>query len=142
VTVTRAASARNGEAHRPAGRCACRFIPCFGQGVVGNQRVHAAIIVGGFPCVVKAVAETRGTYDVERPVTREETARLIKELETQMKAAAKALEFEKAALIRDRIIELRQELVIEDGRRVAAGIETKETAHDTGNQGRSRQAGL
>ena len=77
--------------------------------------------------VVKAVAESKGTYDVEKPATREETARLVRELETQMKAAAKALEFEKAALIRDRIIELRKELVIEDGRRVtAARIETKE----------------
>ena len=33
-----------------------------------------------------------------------------------MKQAAKALEFEKAALIRDRIIELRKEMVIEDER--------------------------
>ena len=63
---------------------------------------------------VKAVAETRATYTVEAPATREDTARLVKELETQMKAAARALEFEKAALIRDRIIELRKELVIED----------------------------
>lgn len=70
--------------------------------------------------VVKAVAEARGTYTVEAPATREETARLIRELETQMKAAAKALEFEKAALIRDKIIELRKELVIEDGQRAVA----------------------
>jgi excinuclease ABC subunit B len=65
---------------------------------------------------VKAVAETRGEYTYEAPVTREATTRLIKDLETQMKQAAKALEFEKAALIRDRIIELRKELVIEDER--------------------------
>jgi excinuclease ABC subunit B len=70
--------------------------------------------------VVKAVAEAKGTYTVETPATREETARLIRELETQMKAAAKALEFEKAALIRDRIIELRKELLIEDGQRAVA----------------------
>jgi len=65
---------------------------------------------------VKAVAETRATYTFEAPATREDTARLIKELEAQMKTAARALEFEKAALIRDRIIELRKELVIEDER--------------------------
>jgi excinuclease ABC subunit B len=70
--------------------------------------------------VIKAVAEAKGTYTVEMPASREEISRLVKELETQMKAAARALEFEKAALIRDRIIELRKELVIEDGRRVAA----------------------
>jgi len=66
---------------------------------------------------VKAVAETRAAYTFEAPATREDISRLIKELETQMKAAARALEFEKAALIRDRIIELRKELVIEDEQR-------------------------
>jgi len=67
---------------------------------------------------VRAVAETRVAYTVETPASREDTARLVRELETQMKAAAKALEFEKAALIRDRIIELRREMVIEDEQRV------------------------
>jgi len=60
---------------------------------------------------VKAVAETRVNYTFEAPATREDVARLIKELEAQMKTAARSLEFEKAALIRDRIIELRKELV-------------------------------
>ncbi|MFC2001297.1 excinuclease ABC subunit UvrB [Chloroflexota bacterium] len=62
---------------------------------------------------VKAVAETRTPYAFATPPSREDIARLIKELEAQMKVAARALEFEKAALIRDRIIELRKELVIE-----------------------------
>jgi len=62
-----------------------------------------------------AVAETRAAYIYEAPAKREDIARLIKDLETQMKQAARALEFEKAALIRDRIIELRKEMVIEDG---------------------------
>jgi excinuclease ABC subunit B len=34
----------------------------------------------------------------------------VKELEAQMKIAAKALDFEKAALIRDRIFDLRKDL--------------------------------
>ena len=62
-----------------------------------------------------AVAEKKGKYIAEAPATREDMARLVRDLETQMKQAAKALEFEKAALIRDRIIELRKEMVIEDG---------------------------
>jgi excinuclease ABC subunit B len=62
-----------------------------------------------------AVAETRAAYTYEASASREDIARLIKDLETQMKQAARALEFEKAALIRDRIIELRKEMVIEDG---------------------------
>ncbi len=58
---------------------------------------------------VKVVAEARAPYIAEAAVTKEDVARLIKELETQMKAAARGLEFEKAALLRDRIIELRRE---------------------------------
>ncbi len=58
---------------------------------------------------VRAVAETRTPY-VVTPVAKEAVARLIKELEAQMKTAARNLEFEKAALLRDRVIELRREL--------------------------------
>jgi len=58
---------------------------------------------------VKVVAEARAPYVAEAPVSKEDVARLIKELETQMKSAARSLEFEKAALLRDRIIELRHE---------------------------------
>jgi len=58
---------------------------------------------------VRTVAEARTPY-VATPAAREDIARLIKELEAQMKTAARNLEFEKAALLRDRIIELRQEV--------------------------------
>jgi excinuclease ABC subunit B len=58
---------------------------------------------------VRVVAESRTPYVAEATVTKDEVTRLIKELETQMKAAARSLEFEKAALLRDRIIELRKE---------------------------------
>jgi excinuclease ABC subunit B len=61
-----------------------------------------------------AVAEPRAVYKYEAPASRQDIVRLVKDLETQMKAAARALEFEKAALIRDRIIELRREMVIEN----------------------------
>ena len=58
---------------------------------------------------VKVAAEVRAVYSAAAPPTREDVARLVKELEAQMKTAARNLEFEKAALIRDRIIVLRQE---------------------------------
>jgi len=58
---------------------------------------------------VKAVAEPPAPYATARPATKEEVARLVKDLETQMKAAARNLEFEKAALLRDRIIELKRD---------------------------------
>jgi len=56
---------------------------------------------------VRVVAETRTPYAVA-PIAKEDIARLIKELESQMKTAARSLEFERAALLRDRIIELRK----------------------------------
>jgi len=58
---------------------------------------------------VKVVAETKVPY-VTTPATREGIARLIKELEAQMKIAAKNLDFEKAALLRDRVFDLRKDL--------------------------------
>lgn len=60
---------------------------------------------------VRVVAETRTPY-VVTPIAKEDIARLIKELESQMKTTARNLEFEKAALLRDRIIELKKGLVL------------------------------
>jgi len=57
---------------------------------------------------VKMVAEAKAAYS-PTPISREEVLRLIKDLEAQMRKAAKNLEFEKAALLRDRIIELRKD---------------------------------
>jgi len=44
-------------------------------------------------------------------IPKDEALRLIKDLESQMRAAAKQLEFEKAAQLRDQIIELRRAMV-------------------------------
>jgi excinuclease ABC subunit B len=45
-------------------------------------------------------------------LSREEKQKLINSLEKQMKAAAKNMEFEKAAAIRDRVVELKKELLL------------------------------
>jgi len=58
---------------------------------------------------VRVVAEEHAPY-VAAPASKEDVARLIKELEAQMKTTARNLEFERAALLRDRIIELRKNL--------------------------------
>ncbi|MEQ4490165.1 MAG: excinuclease ABC subunit UvrB [Dehalococcoides mccartyi] len=55
-------------------------------------------------------AEVSGPEFRPAPTLREDIVRLIKELESQMKKAAKNLEFERAALIRDRVVELRAAL--------------------------------
>jgi excinuclease ABC subunit B len=59
---------------------------------------------------VRVVAEPRAEYVVSKDIPKDELLRLIHELEKQMKAAAAQLEFEKAALLRDQIIELRRSL--------------------------------
>jgi excinuclease ABC subunit B len=59
---------------------------------------------------LKQVAEEKPEY-VAGDIPKDEIARVLKDLEKQMKAAAKNLEFEKAALLRDRVVELRRELV-------------------------------
>ena len=58
------------------------------------------------------IAEEPATYgDDISEVPRDELTRMVKDLEGQMKAAARNLEFERAAQLRDQITELRRELV-------------------------------
>jgi excinuclease ABC subunit B len=59
---------------------------------------------------LRQVAEDKPEY-VTGSIPKEELARLIKEIEKQMKEAARSLEFEKAAALRDRMVELRRDLV-------------------------------
>ena len=64
---------------------------------------------------VRMVAEARTPYTTEKRVmSRDEMFRVVKELESQMKAAAKSLEFEKAAMLRDEVYELRRVMVLEE----------------------------
>jgi excinuclease ABC subunit B len=62
---------------------------------------------------VKAVAEERVEYRVGE-LPKAEVTYLIDELEGQMKEAAANLEFEKAALLRDQVFELRKQLEDKD----------------------------
>lgn len=64
---------------------------------------------------LKSVAEEHAQYrtDGDHPgaiamMPREELFKLIKDLESQMKKAARDLEFEKAAMLRDQVVELRR----------------------------------
>ena len=65
---------------------------------------------------VKSEVETE--YDEKQPrglavrdMPKDELAKVISTLEGEMKAAAKDLEFEKAAMLRDQVMELRQQLL-------------------------------
>ncbi|HYH11761.1 MAG TPA: excinuclease ABC subunit UvrB, partial [Thermomicrobiales bacterium] len=65
---------------------------------------------------MREVAEQAANYDagdgraegVIRELPKDELARMVKDLESQMKKAARDLEFEKAALLRDQVVELRR----------------------------------
>jgi excinuclease ABC subunit B len=59
---------------------------------------------------VRAVAEKPAAYEVTAELPREEVIRLLKEMESQMKAAARQLEFERAAELRDQITQLRRRM--------------------------------
>jgi excinuclease ABC subunit B len=74
---------------------------------------------------LRKVAEERGEYVVNGKnvsagatsgidIPRNEVVKLIKDLEKQMKQAARDLEFEKAASLRDQIVELRKTLALEE----------------------------
>ena len=58
---------------------------------------------------VKAVAEDKAEYRAVAELPREEIVRIIKDLESQMKQAAKGLDFERAAALRDQIGQLRRQ---------------------------------
>jgi excinuclease ABC subunit B len=74
---------------------------------------------------IKRMAEERGAYDVNgkaqntpapaiTDLPRDELAKLIKDLEKQMKQAARDLAFEKAASLRDQVVELRKTLALSE----------------------------
>jgi excinuclease ABC subunit B len=70
---------------------------------------------------LRKAAEEQGVYTtndttkrVEMPTTRDAMAKLIKDLEKQMKNASRDLEFEKAAGLRDQILDLRRTMALEE----------------------------
>jgi excinuclease ABC subunit B len=73
---------------------------------------------------IRRMAEERGEYNVNgkdaaaapalADIPRDEVHKLIKDLEKQMKQAAKELQFEKAASLRDQVVELRKTLALEE----------------------------
>jgi excinuclease ABC subunit B len=65
----------------------------------------------------RALAEEGGDYRSFKPadLPKDELHRMIKELEKQMRHAAEALEFEKAASLRDQIFEMREVLAEKEG---------------------------
>ncbi len=82
---------------------------------------------------VRVAAESRGEYTAGMPLgamNKSDGARLISELEKQMKTAAQEWEFEKAALLRDQIIEIRAALDAQDERPEWKKVMEDESHHE------------
>src|SRR5579885_1486167 len=83
---------------------------------IAHNEKHGIVPVGIRKAVkditdrVKAVAEEKVAYSVETDLPKEELARLIKDLEAQMRTASRSLEFERAAELRDQIVELKRRI--------------------------------
>ncbi len=60
---------------------------------------------------IRDVAETKAPYVAAESLPKDDLARLVRDLETQMRTSARDLEFEKAALLRDQIVDLRKVMV-------------------------------
>ena len=61
-----------------------------------------------------AMAESRGGYVTAADLPKAELAKIIAELEKEMKRAAQQLEFERAAVLRDQVMEMRQIMVLKE----------------------------
>ena len=68
------------------------------------KKIHDAIEATSY------VAEEEEKYTIKPAETYEDKLELIKKLEKEMKEAAEALEFEKAAKLRDQIIKLKEDI--------------------------------
>ena len=77
------------------------------------QSIHKA--VKDLTDDLRGVAENKAAYQVAREeMSRDDMYRVVKDLEFQMKEAARSLEFEKAAHLRDEMLELKKLLVVEE----------------------------
>ena len=76
---------------------------------------------------IKGVAENRSRYNAARQeMSRTDMFKVVKDLETQMKEAAKSLQFEKAAQFRDEIYELRRLLALEEKTLLPSSLDLKD----------------
>ena len=76
---------------------------------------------------IKAIAKNRARYNVVRKeMSRTDMFNVVKDLEVQMKEAAKGLQFEKAAQFRDEIFELRRLLALEEKTLSPTGVSSEE----------------
>ncbi len=88
---------------------------------------------------LREVAEPRATYEVRKDMQKDELARVVKELESEMKEAARQLEFEKAALLRDEMVDLKRLLIAQEVVDRGAGAQVEPTRYKEVGGGRRRR---
>jgi len=84
------------------------------QKQIAYNEAHAIVPVGIIKGIrdlaTKQVAEEKAAYSADVDLPREDLARLIKDMENQMRTAAKNLDFERAANLRDEVVKLKRTL--------------------------------
>ena len=88
---------------------------------------------------LREVAEPRATYEVRKDMQKDELARVVKELESEMKEAARQLEFEKAALLRDEMVDLKRLLIAQEVVDRGSGAQVEPTRYKEVGGGRRRR---
>ena len=69
---------------------------------------------------IREVAEPRASYGIRKDMSKDDLARVVKQLESEMKEASRQLEFEKAALLRDEMVDLKRLLVAQEVAEIGA----------------------
>jgi excinuclease ABC subunit B len=88
---------------------------------------------------IREAAEPRAAHQVRRDMPKDELARVIKNLGLEMKEAAKELEFERAALLRDEMTELKKLLVAQEVVDRGAHIESEPAPYERMTRGKRRR---
>ncbi len=88
---------------------------------------------------LRGVAEPRAIYEVRKDMQKDELARVVKELESEMKEAARQLEFEKAALLRDEMVDLKRLLIAQEVVDRGSGAQVEPTRYKEVGGGRRRR---
>ena len=112
----------------------------------GIEPVGIVKAVRDITASLREANEPRAAYQVRKDMPKDELARVIKDLEREMRGAAKELEFEKAALLRDEMTDLKKLLIAQEvvTRGEAGSIEPEYRAYPDARppgRGRGRRRG-
>jgi excinuclease ABC subunit B len=103
------------------------------------QGIHKA--VRDITDSIRQAAEPRAVYEVRKDLPKDELARVVNGLELEMKQAARELEFEKAALLRDEMTDLKRLMIAQEVVERGATGEIEQRYRESASTGGSRRRG-